>query len=319
MTRPLCNQHLWVFPLFAGWMIATACGPAITPPPTPPPATWDGPARPYYFPRSHFDTALQNATTDAERYAIYHERWADVKLIVGHAHVATDHGFWRSVSMWTSMGSSFPIASGPRHQGDLTSHMLSNRDSGIVIEGDVLAPLNASAGGAVHILGDVDEVLDVYDHSSVVIGGMITPNGKLILRGIGAIFVAGDVLGEIECHSMSLVWIGGDLVGKLSTGDPSTHISIFGNLDGIVQPTQSASLVNLTVGGYVQDAQLKAIEAFNYTTLVISVGASDLPRGLHSRGKFRGELWTVHRGPLTRAKFDAGDFGDGLPSDASGD
>jgi hypothetical protein len=194
------------------------------------------------------------------------DRWETVKLAVARHHVSSDFNpFWQSLLWWTHPRAG---GSGP----DDFEH--------VEIAGDALEPVFLTRPGAVHIHGALAAQLETTDQSSIVIGESLTKGGRIVANGITAIHIQGDLDGVVECHSMTLLWVEGDLRGQVLTGYPSTNLHVKGNLEGVVRPALDGGILTIDVAGSAASSVLAAIDEHLYTSLAIAVAESDLDPGI---------------------------------------
>jgi len=206
------------------------------------------------------------------------DRWDRVKLAVARDNVGSHvHPFQASLSSWADERY-WRVGEGPYEY--------------LALEGDATEELSVGTS-VVHIRGNLATLLQVGANSQVVIGGSVTRDARIEAEGIVHIHVEGDVDGDIACHGMAGVWIGGDHRGQVLTGPPSMSLHVAGDLEGTVRPLV-AGLAGLTVdvGGHAATSLLVAIDENPYVTLDMAVASSDeLDEGVYP-------LWSGSHGFL---------------------
>lgn len=157
-------------------------------------------------------------------------RWEALKLDVAHASIVMDMAFASTLRLWQSGESSEWDV---RETGDLSSPLVCGPKSKVLIEGDCLADLSLAEGSLVHVCGDLGARLTLGGHSQVIIGGDILPRASIEATGITQVFVGGDVDGTIRGSSSLKIATNGNLQGLISTGHPSTHLRVGGEVVGV--------------------------------------------------------------------------------------
>jgi hypothetical protein len=203
------------------------------------------------------------------------DRWETVQLAVARDHASSGgHAFWQSLLWWADQ------RAGRTGPDDFER---------VEIDGDALDAVFLVRRGAVHIRGALAGQLETTDQSSIVIGESLTKRGYIVANGIAAIHIQGDLDGVVECHSMTELWVEGDLRGQVLTGSPSTDLHVKGSLQGVVRPVTSGGMLTIDVAGHAASSVLAAIDDHAYTSLSIAVAESDLNPGIHP-------LWSSRNG-----------------------
>lgn len=197
---------------------------------------------------------------------------------VAHAHVAMHMAFSRTVAYWQSSAEQLRPW---KVLQDGCDAVLIGKDDGLVIDGACSNRVSAPDGGVLHIHGDLNSNIDAGGHHEIIVTGDILPDARIKTAGFCDLFVGGKFSGQLSSIDSAKVWIGGDFNGILQTGHPSTEIHVDGNFNGELRPTEVASLLWLTVGGFASQASLTRIMECGYTQFHASVTRSDIAPGIY--------------------------------------
>jgi len=203
---------------------------------------------------------------------------------IAHIDVLLDMAFQRSVTYWN-----FPSETECRWLTveNQVHPMLIGQHDALVIEGDSGALLSAPDGGVLHINGDLNFDLESGAFHEIVIHGNVSSNAIIRTGGYSSIYIGGSMRGRVEVTGSSKIWIDGNFTGSLLTGDPSTHLYIAGDLEGIIASRDDPSLLFLCVDGFASQKLISAIASIGYVIFNASVGISDVDEGIYPVGAGR--------------------------------
>lgn len=259
---------------------------------------------------------IATAANDEQRKALLEKRWDATKMAVLHCNAVLRTPFFTTGQYWSS-GGTFPPDT-QRIEGNLTQPKIeaepaeaapkkadgdaekkadaepapgaprvrfaaSNKPPRlIVIRGDCLAEMTLTERCTVHIYGDLGAKLSVKGQSEVVIAGSVREKSLIETDGIARLFVGGDVRGDIRNKGSATLWIHGDLHGHVTTGSPSTDITLIGDFWGDIRPNgERGSLISLDFRGFAPSKSIEAIVDERYTKFDASIAESDCEPGIY--------------------------------------
>lgn len=192
--------------------------------------------------------------------------WSDTKIDIA-SHVSNDFDFYRSVWIFRGKGQYF---------------IDSNRY--LKIEGDSTEDIGGYE--VVHVLGNLNNSLVVEDQAEIVILKNVTKDATIYASGIQKIYVGGDFFGTIESSGSVFLIVKGNFYGTLTTGIPSTHVSIEQDYEGTVRPTTpgDSGLVNIHIMGTTQMDVIEPICSHEYSKVKITVGGLEKGKGIYPCG-----------------------------------
>jgi hypothetical protein len=228
-------------------------------------------------------------------------RWREIQLDVGHAGAIWPVHFASSLSYWQDGFVDSHEKWGIEQNGDLKAPQSFKKESTALIKGDCDANLALLQGGMVHIYGDVKQTVDIREQGEIVIGGSVLPGAAIEADGIQNIFIGGDLRGEIRSKGSLHVWIRGNLIRTIYTGDPSTEVHVQGDLIGQFKPTRGGGLLWFDVEGFMPYGAIEALARLHYTEIRAHIAFSDHSPGIYparaARRQFLGLTnccWTIH-------------------------
>jgi hypothetical protein len=166
---------------------------------------------------------------------------------------------------------------------EMTLPMTFGEHAFVVANGDVLADVTLSDGGAMIVYGNVRSAIDTNGQCEVVVAGDLC-EGSFVSgdhNSILHVFVGGDLSGHLYSRGSCKAWIEGKMDGKVWTGHPSTELRVGGDCTGTIRPIDKPSLLYVQVDGFMAYAALEATAAAGYTHFDASIGRSDRPPGLY--------------------------------------
>jgi hypothetical protein len=197
---------------------------------------------------------------------------------IAHADIALHMAFPRSVDHWQreeDQERPWKVLAGD------CGPVLIGKNDGVVIDGNCSNGLSAPDGGAIHIYGDLACTIDVAGHYEIVVTGDVLPKATIQASGFCRVFVGGGFYGQLCSTDSAKLWIESNFDGIAKTGNPSTEIYIGNDYKGTISPSETASLLWLTVGGFASHASLAKIVAIGYTQFNASIARSDVPPGIY--------------------------------------
>lgn len=245
--------------------------------------------------KSSAKTTPQSQKPDLDR------RWQAVQLDVGHAGVVWPVYFASSLSYWQDGYINSHEKWSIEQNGDLKAPQSFKTESTVLIKGDCGANLSLLQGGVVHIYGDLAKTIDLRGQGEIVIGGDVLPGAAIDADGIQTVFVGGDLRGDIHSKGSLKIWIRGNLIGTIQTGDPSTDVHVQGDLIGPLKPTSEGGLLYLDVDGFMPYGALELLSRMKYTEIRAHLAVSDHAPGIypvraaqHQVARLPNCCWTIH-------------------------
>ncbi|MEM6507779.1 MAG: hypothetical protein AAF711_20270 [Planctomycetota bacterium] len=219
--------------------------------------------------------------SEANRLAVYAERWRSVQQAVAHRGATHRDAFFGSRTYWHT-GSTRGISWAQDQQGDLDVFFTLPGKGNVRVLGDVNADLAIGGNSIVHILGDLNATLDLQGVCEVIIGGDLSDQATIICDGQLELFVGGDSTGILGSTASSTVVIDGNAGGTIQASAPATVLTITGDLLGeVLPPKNKEALLTLRVDGYVPTAKMLDFASAGFTRVNATIGLSDSPPGLY--------------------------------------
>ncbi len=205
---------------------------------------------------------------------------SDLRIAVGHADVIRDMAFSGSMDLWLK---DEPAAEAVTKQvpTDLIEPVVSGDQSIILIGRDCLADVSVSDRSLIHIYGDLRANINVNGRAEIVIAGDCHPEASINLNGGASVFIGGNLHGRIASKGSAAIWVNENCDGVVSTGTPSTHLFVMGDMFVSLPPTGKPSLLYLVVGGFMSYRILEETANYKYTQFNATVGISDCSPGIH--------------------------------------
>jgi hypothetical protein len=198
---------------------------------------------------------------------------------VASADVAMHMAFPRAVAYWHEPDNKRPWK---LLTGDCEPLLL-GKNAAVAIDGNCSKPVSAPDGGIVHVNGDLSSTIEIAGHHEIIITGNVLPSAEINAAGFCHLFVGGQFAGTLRTSGSAKVWISGDFLGAIETGNPVTELYIGGNYRGNISPLNTPALLYLTVGGFASEAGLAKIVDHRYTEFNASIAQSDLAPGLYPK------------------------------------
>lgn len=190
-----------------------------------------------------------------------HERWQDIKVKV--ASITDLSGiFSRSIRIFSQ---------GDGVYKDINYEFIeSNADSTI------------KDAETIHILGDLNGDVYLGDHSELIIAGNVNKKSTIYVSGISRVFIGGTLFGSLTSTDSLELTILGDHSGTIRTGDPSTKLTVHGDFNGALTPSNDeGSLLTLNVLGFTDINTIKNIYKPQYTRISGAFKFSNTEPGIY--------------------------------------
>jgi hypothetical protein len=204
-----------------------------------------------------------------------------LRLAVALADIRGEMGFYNSLGYWHTDAPD-PTDDWLRSLRPQTQPLTITGENEILEIRDCHANVTAPDGTTIHVYGDLDARITVTGQSEVVVAGDVLPGGVIDGDGIIRIYIAGRLQGEVVNRGSSVVWVGGNLSGRVGTGEPMTQLNVLGNCAGVINPVVGEpALLHLEVCGFMPFALLERTGAVGYTEFHAVIHRSDCPAGLY--------------------------------------
>lgn len=203
------------------------------------------------------------------------------QLRVAYLDVVSGMAFQSSVEYWRRKSDSEKRWVKINSQ---TKPMLIGKYDALEVDGNAMAEISAPEGGIIHINGNVNSNIELGGHSEVIVRGDLASTSTMNVSGISHMYVGGSVRGRIVSTGTLAIWIDGDFIGSLETGNPSTNLHVRGDLTGRITPFEDAALLWLVVNGHASDELISNISMLGYTQFNAAIDHSDVEPGLYPKG-----------------------------------
>lgn len=216
-----------------------------------------------------------------------------LRLAVALADIRGEMDFYNSLSHWETNVPE-PDFEWIRSLQPQTTPLTITGENEILEVTSCQADVTAPDGSIIHVYGDLQARITVTGQCEVVVAGDVVAGGSIHGNGLVRIYIAGSLIGEVVNKGSSRVWVGGDLRGRIGTGEPATHLYVLGDSLGVIEPTGEPSLLYLEVCGFMPYAAVLRTGAVGYTEFNAVLHRSDCLAGFYPDRVARQQLADHH-------------------------
>lgn len=134
----------------------------------------------------------------------------------------------------------------------------------------------------IHIQGNLNANIYLDGHSELIISGDVNKNSNIYTNDIARIYIGGSLQGSVVANSSFQLNVAGNLSGHVLTGNPTSNITVLGDLTGTIKPNKGdGALVYITVYGNTDIKTIKQIYSHDYTEVIGAFNYSNAKSGTY--------------------------------------